>query len=71
MLETSNFVHGLAMQSLSLMMSECSLTGRGMGHVSNFYFMDLENFATTSGQYTGVSIRGRFVYVTYRTMKAT
>jgi len=34
-------------------MSECSLNGRGQGHVSNFYIMDLENFATSSRQYTG------------------
>ena len=29
-------------------MSECSLSGRGRGHVSNFYIVDLENFATHS-----------------------
>ena len=52
-LETSDFVHGLAMWSLGLVMSECSLSGRGLGHVSNFYFVDLENFATASRQYTG------------------
>ena len=52
-LETSNFVHGSAMRSLSLVMSECSLSGRGQGHVSNFYIVDLENFATASRQYTG------------------
>ena len=39
------------MQSLSLVMSECSLSGRG--HVSNFYIVDLENFATASRPYTG------------------
>ena len=33
------------MRSLSLLMSECSLSGRGQGHVSNFYIVDLENFA--------------------------
>ena len=47
MLETSNFVHGSAMRSLSLVMSECS-SGRGQGHVSNFYIVNLENFATAS-----------------------
>ena len=26
-------------------MSECSLSGRGQGHVSSFYNVDLENFA--------------------------
>jgi len=34
-------------------MSECFLTGRGQGHVSNFYIVDLENFATASRRYTG------------------
>jgi len=48
MLETSNFVHGSPMRSLSLVMSECSQSGRGQGHVSNFYIVDIENFATTS-----------------------
>ena len=42
------------MQSLSLVMSECFLSGRaGQGHVSNFYIVDLENFATASRRYTG------------------
>ena len=41
------------MQSLSLVMSECLLSGRGQGHVSNFYTVDLENFATASRRYTG------------------
>jgi len=41
------------MQSLSLVMSERSLSGRGQGHVSNFYIVDLENFATASHRYTG------------------
>jgi len=35
-------------------MSECSLSGRGQGHVSKFYIVDLENFATASRRYTGV-----------------
>jgi len=34
-------------------MSECSLSGRGQRHLSNFYIVDLENFATASRQYTG------------------
>ena len=51
MLETSNFVNGSAMWSLSLVMRECSLSGRGQGHVSNFYIVDLENFATASRLY--------------------
>ena len=41
------------MQSLSLVMSECFLSGRGQGHESNFYTVDLENFATASRRYTG------------------
>ena len=53
MLETSDFVHGSAMWSLSHVMSECSLSGRGQGHVSNFYIVDLKNFATASRRYTG------------------
>jgi len=53
MLETLNFVHRSAMRSLSLMMSECSLNGRGQGHVSNFCIVDLENFTIASRRYTG------------------
>jgi len=34
-------------------MSECSLSGRGRGHVRNFNIVDLENFATASRRYTG------------------
>ena len=34
-------------------MSECSLSGRGQDRVSNFYIVDLENFATASRRYTG------------------
>jgi len=41
------------MRSLSLVMSECSLSGRGQGHMSNFYIVDLDNFATASRRYTG------------------
>ena len=53
MLETSNFVHGSAMQSLSLVMSECFQSGRGLQrHVSNFYIVDLENFVTASRRCT-------------------
>ena len=33
-------------------MSECFLSGRGQGHVSNFYIVVLENFATASRRYT-------------------
>ena len=45
------------------------------GHVSNFYIVDLENFATASRRYTGdiypQVVRRPFVYDTYKTMKAT
>jgi len=41
------------MQSLGLVTSECFLSGRGQGHVSNFYIVDLENFATASRRHTG------------------
>jgi len=41
------------MRSLCLLMSECSLSGRGQGHMSNFYIVDLENLATASRWYTG------------------
>ena len=41
------------MRSLSLVMSECSLSGRGQGHVNNFYIVDLETFAAASRRYTG------------------
>jgi len=51
--ETSNFVHGSAMRSRSLVMGECSLSGRGQGHMSNFYIVNFENFATASRRYTG------------------
>ena len=74
MLETSNFVHGLAMWSLILVMSECSLSERGQGHVSNFYIVDLENFATACRRYTcdiHNSVHNQFVYDTYKTMEAT
>jgi len=40
------------MWSLSLVMSECFLSGRGQGHVSNFYIVDLENFAIACRRYT-------------------
>ena len=61
------------MRSLSLVISECSLSGRGQGHVSNFYIVDLENFATASCRYT-VDIHNSTVvvfYDTYKTKKAT
>jgi len=35
-------------------MTDCPISGRGQGHVSNFYIVDLENFATASRRCTGV-----------------
>jgi len=51
-------------------MSECSLSGRGQGNVSNFYIVDLENFATSSRWYT-VDIHNSTVVGLFMTMKAT
>jgi len=34
-------------------MSECTLSGCSQGHVSNFYIVNLENFATASRRYSG------------------
>ena len=58
------------MWSFSLVMSECSLSGCGQGHVSNFYIVDLENFATASRRYVVYRWytqldRRRFVYDTW------
>jgi len=59
------------MPSLSLAISECSLSGRGHGHVSNFYI--LQNFDTGSRPYTGdihnSTVVGLFIHL--KTMKAT
>jgi len=54
-------------------MSQCSLSGRGQGHVSNFYIVDLENFATASHRYTGDIHNSTVVglFDIYRTMKVT
>ena len=72
MLETSDFVHGSAMWSLSLIMSECSLSGHGQGHVRNFCIVDLENFATASRRYTGDIHNSTVVglFMTPETMRA-
>ena len=43
------------MDSLRLVMSQCSLSGRGQGHVSNFYIVDLEKFATAR-QVVGIQV---------------
>ena len=41
------------LRTLHPVMSECSISGRGQGHVSNFCIVDLENFTTASRRYTG------------------
>jgi len=72
-LSTNNGLYS-TMWRLSLVVSECSLSGSGQGHVSNFYIVDLRNFTTASRRYTGDfhnSVRSRFVYDTYKTMEAT
>jgi len=53
-------------------MSECSLSGRGQGHVSNFYIVDLENFASASRWYTGDIHNSTVVglFMTHETMGA-
>jgi len=48
------------MRNLGLVMSKCFLSGRGQGQLSNFYIVDLENFATASCRYTG-DIHNTFV----------
>jgi len=42
--------------------TECFLSGRGQGHVSNFYIVDLENIATASRRYTGDIHNGGVAY---------
>ena len=56
------------MWSLSLVVSECSLSGCGQGHVSNFYIVDLENFLpqqVVGRQVIYTPQRRRFVYDTW------
>ena len=61
------FVHGSTMRSLSVVMS-----GRSQGHVSNFYIVDLEYFATASRRYTGdrpihnSTLVGVHMFITHR-----
>ena len=49
-------------------MTDFPLSGRGWGHVSNFYIVDSENFATASRRCTDVInelIDGQLVDCTY------
>ena len=38
---------------VSLVMSECCLSGRGQGHASKFCIADFKKFTTASRRYTG------------------
>ena len=64
-------VHWSAMWRFSLVISECSLSGRGHGHVSNFYIVDLKDFLLQVYRWHLQLVRGRFVYDTSETMKVT
>ena len=49
-------------------MDDRPLSGRGQGHVSNFYIVVLENFTTASRRCTGVTsnlVDGQLVDYTY------
>ena len=59
------------MQSLRLVMSECFVSGRGQGQVSNFHIVDLENFATASRRYTGDIHNSTVVGFFYDTLPPT
>ena len=50
------------------MVTDFPLSGRGEGHVSNFYILDLENFATASRWCIGVIsklVDGQLIDYTY------
>ena len=67
------FVRESAMRSLSLVVSECSLSGPGQSHVSNFYIVDLVKFRHSKSsvyRWYPQLVRGRFVYDTYTATKA-
>jgi len=49
-------------------MTDFPLSGRGEGHVSNFYILDLKNFATASRRCIGVIsklVDGQLIDYTY------
>ena len=47
-------------------MTGCLLSGGGQSHVSNFYILELENFATASRRCTGViNVDGQLVDYSY------
>jgi len=50
-----NFVYALPIGHMkSLVITDCPLSGRGQSRVSNFYLLNLDNFATTSRRCIGV-----------------
>jgi len=54
--------------------SECSLSGRGHGHVSRFLHCGLRKFRHSKSsvyRWYPQHVHGRFVYDTYKTMEAT
>ena len=60
------FCIGVGRVNISLVVTGCPLSGRGQGHMSNFYILDLENFATASRRCTGViNVDGQLVDYTY------
>ena len=54
------------MRSLSLVMSECSLSGRGQGHVSNFYIVDFKKTSGSAARPVLVSRASRSALASYR-----
>jgi len=48
---TSDFLYELATLSISLVLTDCPLSGRGQGQASNFYILGLENFASKLSVY--------------------
>ena len=73
MLETSNFVYGSATWSLTIVMSECSLSGRGQSR-EQFLYCGLRKFRHSKSsvyRWYPQLVRGRFVNDTYKTMEAT
>jgi len=67
-LEFPNLVHLFTIPSPTLPMRNLPWKGRGQGHVSNFYIVDLEKISPQKSSvdrwYTQL-VRGRFVYDTW------
>jgi len=73
MLETSNFIYGSAMWSLSIVMSECSLSGRDQSREQFLHcgFRQFRHRKSSVYSWYPQLVRGRFVYDIYRKMEAT